>query len=61
MQVAFADIILLNKTDLVSEAEKQHVIRRMKVGAQTWRDERGTGGWTEVGLLSRGVKRRSST
>lgn len=31
-QVAFADKILLNKTDLVSEEEKQHVIQRIKVG-----------------------------
>lgn len=29
-QVAFADKILLNKTDLVSEEEKQHVIRRIQ-------------------------------
>ncbi|KAL4434344.1 hypothetical protein ABPG75_000785 [Micractinium tetrahymenae] len=29
-QVAFADKILLNKTDLVSEEEKKHVIRRIK-------------------------------
>lgn len=31
LQVAFADKILLNKTDLVSEEEKQRVIRRIKV------------------------------
>jgi hypothetical protein len=29
--VAFADKILLNKTDLVSESEKRHVISRIKV------------------------------
>lgn len=31
VQVAFADKILLNKTDLVSEAEKAEVISRIKV------------------------------
>lgn len=31
-QVAFADKLLLNKIDLVSEAEKKSVINRVKVG-----------------------------
>jgi G3E family GTPase len=30
-QVAFADRLLLNKTDLVSEAEKAAVIKRIRV------------------------------
>lgn len=30
-QIAFADIILLNKTDLVDEAHKQRVVSRIKV------------------------------
>jgi G3E family GTPase len=34
VQVAFADKILLNKIDLVSEAEKKEVIRRIKVSAK---------------------------
>jgi len=29
-QVAFADRILLNKTDLVTEEEKQHILRRLR-------------------------------
>lgn len=43
LQIAFADKILLNKTDLVSEAEKQHVIRRIKVCV-----------WCRAGELTRG-------
>lgn len=31
-QVAFADKILLNKTDLVSDADKAYVIKRIRVG-----------------------------
>jgi G3E family GTPase len=31
-QIAFADIILLNKVDLVDEAHKKRVISRIKVG-----------------------------
>jgi G3E family GTPase len=33
-QVAFADRLLLNKTDLVSEAEKAAVIKRLRVRVQ---------------------------
>ena len=32
LQVAFADKILLNKTDLVTPAQKAHVVSRLKVG-----------------------------
>lgn len=32
-QVAFADRLLLNKTDLVSDAEKAAVIKRIRVGS----------------------------
>jgi G3E family GTPase len=49
--VAFADKILLNKVDLVSEAEKRHVISRIKV---SWRQrDSGVARWR--GGDSRGV------
>jgi G3E family GTPase len=32
-QVAFADRLLLNKTDLVSDAEKAAVIKRLRVSS----------------------------
>lgn len=42
-QVAFADKLLLNKIDLVSEAEKKNVINRVKVGMCSARRSTCTG------------------
>ena len=33
-QIAFADVILLNKTDLVDDAHQQRIKSRIKVGRQ---------------------------
>lgn len=30
-QLAFADVVLLNKTDLVTDADKKRIIERIKV------------------------------
>jgi G3E family GTPase len=32
-QLAFADVILLNKTDLIEDEDKARILRRIKVGA----------------------------
>ena len=48
-QIAFADKILLNKLDLVSDEEKQAVIKRIRVRACLW--EGGLEGFSGTGSM----------